>query len=185
MRSFEIIDSETPHARPCAVLMCDQGRDVFTARVEEGAGPEDVPLAFAPFVARGERDIPAKWVRAWVDERIAPLSRQNIGQVLREHGLDRYDALELLLSNQGRSSQDGFYLREIDGAFKGSAALGRTVARLRAEVGLSQDELARRAGMRQESLSRLENGDANPTAKTLESIAAALGRKLTISFEQG
>lgn len=182
MRTFELVDGETPGAAPCAVITCDQAAQRFGAEVAEWAGPEDVPLMFSPFVERGERTIPERWVRAWVDERIAPPSRQNIGEVLREHGLDEYDALELLLSGEGRSSQDGFYLREITDDYRDAARLGREFARARAEAGLTQEELAERSGIRQETLSRLERGRVNPTAKTLEKLARALGKQLRITL---
>lgn len=46
-------------------------------------------------------------------------------------------------------------------------------ARLRA--GLSQHELAARAGTSQPAIARLESGQANPTVATLERILAAAG----------
>ena len=55
-------------------------------------------------------------------------------------------------------------------------------ARLRAR--LTQEELARRAGMSQEALSLLERGGGNPTMKTLERIARALDCSLEISFDE-
>lgn len=182
MRRFELIDGETPGVEPCAIIECDQGSQVFSAKVAGWAGPNDVPLMFSPFVERGQREIPAEWVRAWVDERIAPPSRQNIGEVLRAHGLEEYDPLELLLSGEGRSSQDGYYLREIDGGYRDSARLGREFARARCEAGLTQAELAERSGVRQETISRLEKGRVNPTAKTLDQLARAMGKRLSVAL---
>lgn len=182
MRTFEIIDSETQDAKPCAILTCDQGKDLFWADIEPWAGPNDVPLAFSPFVEKGERHIPPKWVRAWVDERIAPPTRQNIGQILRAHGLSEYNACALLASGEGRSSQDGFFLREVTQGYQDAALLGKELARARAKNDLSQQELARRSGVRQEVISRIERGKANPTAKTLKALATAMGAELKISF---
>ena len=184
MRKFEIVDSEGKFPDiPCAVLSCDQGSDSFSAEVEEWAGPGDVPVQFSPFVEKGQRHIPEKWVYAWIDERVAPPARQNIGEVLKEHGLDRYDACELLVSSAGRSSQDGFYLREVTETFKGAAQLGRVLAQARAAVGLTQCDLAKRSGIKQEVISRIERGKANPTMKTLERLAEALGKKLVLRFD--
>lgn len=61
----------------------------------------------------------------------------------------------------------------------GAAHVGRTVARLRAESGLSLSELARRAGLGKATLSGLEAGTRNPTLDTLHAVAAALGRPIT------
>lgn len=182
MRTFELIDGERPGTAPCAILSCDQGRGRFSATVAEWAGPNDVPVQFSPFVARGEKDIPSRWVNAWVEERIAPASRQNIGDILRAHGLGRYDACELLASGEGRSSQDGFYLREVTDGCRGAAALGEKIARARAQAGLTQQELAERSGVRQETISRLERGHANPTLGTLESLARVLGKRLVVEL---
>ena len=102
MRRFELIDSEKD-APPCAVIECDQATSTFTATVEGWAGPQDVPVQFGFFVAKGQREIPPEWVWSWVEERIAPPSRQNIGSVMRANGLGEYDPLELLLAGEGRS----------------------------------------------------------------------------------
>lgn len=51
-----------------------------------------------------------------------------------------------------------------------------TEARLRA--GLSQHELAERAGTSQPAIARLESGQANPTVATIERILAATGFRL-------
>ena len=38
-------------------------------------------------------------------------------------------------------------------------------------------------GITQEDISKIENGNANPSLKTLKKLAAAFGKKLVISFE--
>lgn len=52
----------------------------------------------------------------------------------------------------------------------------------RNESGLTQRELADRAGMTQADISKLENGLANPSLKTLKRLATGMGRKLKIEF---
>ena len=47
----------------------------------------------------------------------------------------------------------------------------------------SLTDLAAKAGMQKSSLSRLENEDRNPTVRTLERIAAALGKRLVVRIE--
>ena len=46
---------------------------------------------------------------------------------------------------------------------------------LRQRFGMSQGDLARKAGIRQNVLSRMELSKANPTLRTIATIAAALG----------
>lgn len=60
--------------------------------------------------------------------------------------------------------------------------LGRMVYQRRKERGLSQVELAARAGMTQPQLSRLEGGGATPTIPLLERLAEALEADLVIDF---
>lgn len=54
------------------------------------------------------------------------------------------------------------------------ASLARKIIRDRRRLGLSQAELARRAGIPPESLNRLERSKTNPTIKTVEKIDRAL-----------
>jgi HTH-type transcriptional regulator / antitoxin HipB len=60
--------------------------------------------------------------------------------------------------------------------------LGAMVRQLRLDAGLSQEELAQRAGMTQPALSRLERGGGIPTITVLDRIASALQATLTVSM---
>lgn len=53
--------------------------------------------------------------------------------------------------------------------------VGANVARLRRQRGLTQEELAARAGFSQQYVSGLERGQRNPTIVTVYEIAVALG----------
>ena len=59
----------------------------------------------------------------------------------------------------------------------------KAVASARAEEGISQKQLAALSGIDQSDISKIERGIANPSVVTLERIAKALGRKLSISFD--
>lgn len=48
--------------------------------------------------------------------------------------------------------------------------------------GLTQKELSKLAGIAQPDISRIENGNANPSIKTLQKLAAAMDKKLKIEF---
>ncbi|WP_353888981.1 helix-turn-helix domain-containing protein [Acidovorax kalamii] len=52
-------------------------------------------------------------------------------------------------------------------------SLGLRVKELRADHGLTQEELAERSGMFRTYLSRIESGQANPTLTVLYQVAAA------------
>lgn len=52
--------------------------------------------------------------------------------------------------------------------------VGRNAARLRSDLGLTQEQLAERSGLSQQYLSGLERGKRNPTILTLYELAVAL-----------
>lgn len=52
--------------------------------------------------------------------------------------------------------------------------LGRNARAIRLELGLSQEEVAFRAGFKRSYLSDLERGTRNPTVRALARLAAAL-----------
>lgn len=60
--------------------------------------------------------------------------------------------------------------------------IGQAVRERRLDLGLSQTEVATRAGMTQPALSRLEAGGAVPTIPVLERLAAALNADLVVSL---
>ena len=65
-----------------------------------------------------------------------------------------------------------------DGYYPAAATLqviiARQICERRHKAGLSQAELAKQAGVRQETLSRLERGKHAPTVRTVEKIDRAL-----------
>jgi HTH-type transcriptional regulator / antitoxin HipB len=63
--------------------------------------------------------------------------------------------------------------------------LAETVRVRREELGWSQRQLAERAGMTQPGVARFEAGGTTPTLPLLERLAAALGLRLSVSFQPG
>ncbi len=61
-------------------------------------------------------------------------------------------------------------------------ALIEQILELREQLGLTQEELAKRIGTRQCNISRFENGNSNPSLAFLKKIAAGLGKKITITL---
>ena len=55
-------------------------------------------------------------------------------------------------------------------------SIARDIIKERRALGLSQSQLAELAGLRQETLSRLESGKHSPTVRTVEKIDRALKR---------
>ena len=57
------------------------------------------------------------------------------------------------------------------------------IIKARQEESITQQELAKRAGLGQASLSRIETGKVSPDIATLQKIANAVGKKLVLRFE--
>ena len=58
----------------------------------------------------------------------------------------------------------------------------REMINARAERNMTQKELSEVTGIAQGDISKLENGSANPSIRTLQRIAEGMGKKLKISF---
>ena len=49
--------------------------------------------------------------------------------------------------------------------------------------GLTQKQISERAGIAQGDISKIENGNGNPSLKTLKRLASAMGMRLKLEFE--
>ena len=67
----------------------------------------------ASFADHGEYSINSAWSRRFVQQRIVPQDRQNIGQILVDNGLSEYDEFSLLMLSMGLCEQDDCYLEEV------------------------------------------------------------------------
>jgi len=65
----------------------------------------------------------------------------------------------------------------VDAVDYARASIGRDLLRRRKRAGLTQSKVAAKAGIRLETLSRIENGRANPTFATVRRILMALGEQ--------
>lgn len=114
MKLFALKDSFDPDASILAVLCCYERERVYYIDMPSGTDPWTVPFILSSFAAREEWTVGADWSQRWVESRIVPRSRQNLGEVLRESGLDCYDTLRLLELTEGKNSQDSCYLEPIE-----------------------------------------------------------------------
>ena len=70
-------------------------------------------MILSDFIQKGKREIDSRWSLRWVQERVTPPERQNIGQILKNNGMKFYSEFPLLLKNQGRSCQDECYIEQM------------------------------------------------------------------------
>lgn len=63
-------------------------------------------------------------------------------------------------------------------------SISRAVKQYRLAFNMSQAELAKRAGMIQAEIAKLEAGKANPTLKSLDDLAKAMNARLDVGFRR-
>jgi ribosome-binding protein aMBF1 (putative translation factor) len=63
-------------------------------------------------------------------------------------------------------------------------AIIQAIIDARKNSGMTQKELSEITGIAQADISRLENGNANPSLKTMQRLALGMGMKLKIEFLQ-
>lgn len=61
-------------------------------------------------------------------------------------------------------------------------AIIQTILDARKAAGLTQKDLAERTGIAQADISKLENGNANPSLRTLKRLAEGMGMQLKVEF---
>ena len=113
MRIFAIKDDTMPKETILGYLVYYENAKSFYMEFTDGIDPWDVPPVLSAFIERGEYSIDSYWSLRWVQQRIIPRDRQNIGQILRDNNLREYDEFPLLLLAMGRCEQDDFYLEEL------------------------------------------------------------------------
>ena len=109
MRIFAIKDDTLSQEIVLGYLIYYENAKAFYIELPDDADPWETPLLLSSFVKRGERSVSSYWSRLWVQQRIIPRDRQNIGQVLKENGLKEYDEFQLLMLTMGRCAQDECY----------------------------------------------------------------------------
>lgn len=113
MKIFAIRDADNYAGKDLAYLIYFEKEKSFYIELPDDADPWEVPLLLSSFLKRGETTVNAYWSRIWVQQRIVPPDRQNLGQILRDNGLDEYDEYQLLMLSDGRCPQDSCYLTPI------------------------------------------------------------------------
>lgn len=110
MKVFAIRDEYDKTNKNLAYLIYYEKAKRFYIELPEDSDPWDVPIILSSFVKEGQYTVNSYWSKIWVQQRIVPSDRQNIGQILRDNGLKTYDEYELLMLSQGRCEQDDCFL---------------------------------------------------------------------------
>lgn len=96
-----------------AILNYDEKTKSYTIDIPENVSSKETPFMMSLFLKKGIRKMDSEWSMKWVQSRVIPSSRQNIGEILRVNGMRSYDEHKLLVKNEGRSCQDEFYIEQM------------------------------------------------------------------------
>lgn len=110
MKIFEIVDEE--NKIQIGVLLYFEKEASYVIELHDGLDEWTAPLMFTAFIKKGIYTIPRDISLMWIRERVIPNSRQNIGDILRNHRLKEYDEMKLLELSHGRCSQDSLCIKK-------------------------------------------------------------------------
>lgn len=116
MKTFAIKDSTVSREKPLAYLLYYEVPRMFFIEIPEETSEWEAPLLLSSFVKRKKYTVDDFWSKKWVQQRIIPPDRQNLGEILRENGLEEYDEFSLLLLAEGRCAQDDCYIEPVEPA---------------------------------------------------------------------
>ena len=112
MKSYEIIDESLQLS--IGVLLYYEKSGAAVIELEEQVDEWTAPLLLADYIRRKIYTIPTEISRLFIEERIVPSGRQNIGTILRKYHMKEYEAIKLLEISEGRCSQDSLAIRKIE-----------------------------------------------------------------------
>ena len=114
MKSYAIYDEELNRNTAIGYLFYYEKAEGFIIELCSDLDEWEAPLLFQGLVRQGMYTIPHKISLMWVQERVIPSGRQNIGSILKNHKLQVYSEMALLRLSKGRCTQDSCYIEEVD-----------------------------------------------------------------------
>ena len=110
MKAFSIRDASLDKEKNLAYLLYYEREKLFFIEIEKGIDEWEAPLILSSFVKRGKYSVGSHWSEVWVEQRIVPRDRQNLGMILKENHLSEYDPFRLLVIADGRCAQDDCFI---------------------------------------------------------------------------
>ena len=93
MKIFAIRNEEDENRKDLGYLIYYEKPRRFYIELPDDADPWETPLILSSCLKRGEKTISAYWSKVWVQQRIIPSDRQNLGRILKDNGLDSYASM--------------------------------------------------------------------------------------------
>lgn len=100
------IKDESMQQKNIGYLFYYEKSRMFFLEISDETDEKDAPIFLSSFIKKRELSVDHEWSARWVQQRIVPSDRQNLGMILRENRLKEYDAYRLLMLGNGRCAQD-------------------------------------------------------------------------------
>lgn len=113
MKAFAIKDDTVSKGRALAYLLYYEMPKMFFIEIPEQTTEWEAPLLLSSFVKKKMYTVDAYWSKKWVQQRVIPPDRQNLGEILRKNGMKEYDEFDLLMLAEGRCAQDECYIESV------------------------------------------------------------------------
>lgn len=113
MKYYAMYDEELNRNTPIGYLFCYEKSQEFIIELCEDLDEWEAPLLFQNLVKQHIYTIPKDISLMWVQERVIPNTRQNIGMIMKNHKIREYSELAFLRLSEGRCAQDHCYLKEL------------------------------------------------------------------------
>lgn len=105
--------TENSYNNKLATITYDDITNRWQVITEKDAPVDLLPAILQILVRKGIYVLSPEWSLRFIQDRIVPAERQNIGQILRVVGIMEYDEYALLMYLSGRCCQDECYVTEI------------------------------------------------------------------------
>ena len=113
MRIFAIHDKDIESNKAIGYLFFYERSNEFVIELADFLDEWTAPILFSSLVKNNILTVPKDISKLWVEERVIPTGRQNIGLILKNAKLTTYNEGKLLALSNGISSQDSCYIDEI------------------------------------------------------------------------
>lgn len=109
IRSFYVKEGH----RVWAILDYNIKMKEFALHIIKVPDINQAPLMLYAYASEGFWDLNTEMSLKWVQQRIIPSNRKNIGMILKAAGLEEYSEFGMLLYHRGTCVQDDLYIEEI------------------------------------------------------------------------
>ncbi len=105
MKAYRIIDEYRSNLE-LGYIFYYESKGEFSIEISPDVSMDEAPIFLGSFIKRNQLTIAPEWSARWVQARIIPPDRQNLGGILKENNLKEYDPHKLLELSEGRCAQD-------------------------------------------------------------------------------